>query len=337
MNETKSRLGQGSLLLAVLTVGLLTNPVAAQSQIIRGRVLESQTSVPIQAAAVMLLDTTFTAVAGTASNTTGAFSLEAPGPGSYYVLTESLGYSSSIDGILELGEGASVTVEIYLKPKPIVLDSLRIAVERAQVFQHLEGAGFNQRSASGFGYFITPEDIQQREPRYVVDLFKDAPGVRLIGGGGFLGTGIQFTNVSIRGAFCDPQVYVDGILVNADTLWGGLEGVVDVSQIAAVELYTRASNVPSQWGGTNAGCGVVLIWTRDEQHPTPVALLSLFPPSIRSVDEGTPLGGDIPTSRIVAQGDPGAGSWALERHRIPRPGKTRSDTQGPDHRGLGFP
>ena len=42
---------------------------------------------------------------------------------------------------------------------------------------------------------------------------------------------------------------------------GGLEGAVDISAIAAVEVYTRASTVPLQWGGTNAGCGVVLIWT----------------------------------------------------------------------------
>jgi hypothetical protein len=40
-----------------------------------------------------------------------------------------------------------------------------------------------------------------------------------------------------------------------------LDGAVDISQIAAVEVYTRASNVPLQWGGTNAGCGIVLIWT----------------------------------------------------------------------------
>jgi hypothetical protein len=44
--------------------------------------------------------------------------------------------------------------------------------------------------------------------------------------------------------------------------FGGLEAVVDIDQIAAVEIYTRASSVPLQWGGTNAGCGVLLFWTR---------------------------------------------------------------------------
>jgi hypothetical protein len=262
MSESKAIVGRASLLLAVLGLGVLTNPLPAQSQVIRGRVLESQSILPVASAGVMLLDTTFTAVAGTATNANGAFTLEAPGPGSFYVLTESLGYSPTIDGILELAEGGSLTVEIYLKPKPIVLDSIKVAVERAQIFQHLEGAGFNERMVTGFGHFITPEEIQRRNPRNMADLFRGSPGVTLEGGGGFSGTGISFINGSVRGPTCSPQVYVDGILVNADPAYGGLEGVVSIDQIAAVELYTRASNVPLQWGGTNAGCGVALIWTR---------------------------------------------------------------------------
>ncbi len=262
MSKSKGTLGQASLLLTVFGLGVLTSPLPAQSQTIRGRVMESQSIQPVEFAGVMLLDTTFTAVAGTATNAIGAFTLEVPGPGAYYVLTESLGYSSSIDGILELGEGGSVTVEIYLKPKPIVLDSIKVAVARAQIFQHLDGAGFNQRMATGIGHFISPEEIERRDPRYMVDLFRSAPGVRLIGGGGFSGTGLEFVNGSPGGATCSPQIYVDGIRVNADTAWGGLEGVVDISQIAAVELYTRASNVPLQWVGTGSACGVALLWTR---------------------------------------------------------------------------
>jgi hypothetical protein len=216
----------------------------------------------------MLLDTTFVSVAGTATNADGGFVLEAPGPGAYYVLTESLGYAPSIDGILELSEGGAMTVEIYLKPQPIVLDSIKVAVARAQIFQHLEGAGYNERHASGFGHFITPDEIQGRNPRTAEDLFRDSPGIRLVHGRA--GTGIVFRSKTMDGesasvdfpGYCNPNVYVDGVRVNADADWGGLEGAVDISQIAAVELYTRASNVPSQWGGTNAGCGVVLIWTR---------------------------------------------------------------------------
>jgi hypothetical protein len=208
----------------------------------------------------MLLDTTFAVRATEVTNQNGLFRLQAPEPGSYYVLTEALGYQPIIDGILDLDEGGSISVELWVRPKPIVLDSMLVAVERVMIFQQLETVGFNERQATGFGHFITPEEIQRRNPTYMADLFRNTPGISLVGGGSFTGTDVLFRNASVRGGDCSPQVYVDGVLAN--TSFGGLESVVDINQIAAVEVYTRASNVPSQWGGTNAGCGVLLIWTR---------------------------------------------------------------------------
>jgi hypothetical protein len=270
MSGSKTHPDRAFLLVAALALGLFAHPLPTQAQTVRGRVLESQSARPVVSAGVVLLDTAFVSVAGTATNDSGTFTLEAPGPGAYYVLTEALGYSPSIDGILELAEGGSITVEIYLKPQPIVLDSIKVAVERAQIFQHLERAGYNERQAAGFGHFITPDDIRQRNPRTVEDFFRNAPGIRIVHGNA--GTGIAFRSGTIHGqnavtdlpGYCKPNVYVDGVLVNADAdpPWSGLEGVVDIDQIAAVELYTRASNVPLQWGGTIAACGVVLIWTR---------------------------------------------------------------------------
>jgi hypothetical protein len=140
------------------------------------------------------------------------------------------------------------------------MDSLLVAVERVQVFRHLEQSGFNDRMVSGFGHFITPEDIRRRNPIYFADLFRNTPGLDLVWGGSMSGTEIQIRNASPRGGVCSPQIFVDGALVTTD--FGGLESVVDIRQIAAVEVYTRASNVPSEWGGTTGGCGVVLIWTR---------------------------------------------------------------------------
>ena len=177
MSASKILIRHTIRLLAALALGIFSNPLPAQCQTVRGRVLESQSARPVVSAGVVLLDTSFVSVAGTATNADGAFTLEAPGPGAYYVLTESLGYSPSIDGILELSEGGVIAVEIYLKPQPIVLDSIKVAVARAQVFVQLERTGFNERQASGFGHFITPDEIQGRNPRMMRDLFRDTPGI----------------------------------------------------------------------------------------------------------------------------------------------------------------
>lgn len=206
----------------------------------------------------MLLDTTYTAVAATTSNQSGLFRLEAPGPGSFFVLTEALGYRPTLDGILELGEGGAISVELYLDPKPVELDSLRVAVERVETYQILEAAGFNERVRQPFGHFITPEEIRRRNPRYHFELFRNTPGVR-VSGAGLMGTMIEFTVASIRGPTCTPRIFVDGIMAIADM---GLEAVVEVDQIAGVEIYSRPSQVPLQWGGSDSTCGVLLFWTR---------------------------------------------------------------------------
>lgn len=250
---------RGSLASAALTLGMAFFPGCAEAQQVQGLVIDRLTGERVMGASVMLLDTAFSVVAGSSANETGAFLVRSPRPGSFFVLTESLGYEPTMDGILDLGEGGSVTVEIYLRPKPIELDSIKVAVERAEIFHHLETAGYNQRRETGFGHFITPEEIQRRNPRYFFDLFRNTPGVRVTSSS--LGdTKIEFTVGSIRGPTCEPRVFVDGILVNMN--FGGLEAGVDIDQIAAVEIYTRSSSVPLQWGGSDSACGVLLIWTR---------------------------------------------------------------------------
>jgi len=258
MNSSRTPFRPASTAFLTLLSVLSFCPGAADAQQVRGAVIDRQTRERVVGASVTLLDTAFSAVVGTTTNQSGVFQLEAPEPGSFFVLSEALAYRPTLDGILDLDDGGSITVEIYLDPKPIELDSLRVAVERVEVYQVLETAGFNERVDQGFGNFITPEEIRERNPRYFFEMFRNIPGVR-VSGAGLMGTTIQYTVGSVRGPTCTPRVFVDGIQVNMDM---GLEAVVEVDQVAGVEVYSRPSQVPLQWGGSDSTCGVLLIWTR---------------------------------------------------------------------------
>jgi hypothetical protein len=55
---------------------------------------------------------------------------------------------------------------------------------------------------------------------------------------------------------CLPEFIVDDHVMND---FGPLTPIRD---IVGLEVYTGPSEVPGEYAGRNAGCGVVVIWTR---------------------------------------------------------------------------
>jgi len=246
---------------AGLTLGaLLTASSGGQAQIVRGRLLESGSGEPIMLGTVALLDTTMAVIDEAFTNDKGAFILEAPRAGAYFVLADRLGYVRSVDGILELGEGGEISVDYYLRPQPIVLDSLTVEAERQRIVRRLETAGFYERQRAGFGHFVTPEQIERRMPITARDLLRSVPGLRVVDDG-FLGQIIVMRGN--QGQSCSPRLHVDGARI-APAGGGGvrLEDVVNVDDITGVEIYDGGADTPLEYGGTGNGCGVVLVWTK---------------------------------------------------------------------------
>jgi hypothetical protein len=62
---------------------------------------------------------------------------------------------------------------------------------------------------------------------------------------------------------CYPQYIVDG---RPDNFFGPNVAVRDIE---GIEVYTGAADVPGEFAGTDAGCGVVVIWTRNGPPPPP--------------------------------------------------------------------
>ncbi len=269
--------------IAGLSILAAFQPASLAGQEVRGRLLESETRQPIVWATIALLDTTFNAVTHTLSSPNGAFVLEAPQPGSFYVLAEALGYEPKADGVLDLGEGGSISIEFFLKPKPLEGDSLIIAMKRVRTYRYLTEVGYYKREKMGFGTFISPEQIQRRGPFTTFGLLRDVPDL-FVEEGGRDGTRVYLMR---GGSRCNPAVLVDGSRVFNDTHTerGGpladpqpvgrpsgfrppredrgivLERMVDIEDVSAVEVHTRATSMPLEYGGTQETCGLLMIWT----------------------------------------------------------------------------
>ncbi len=255
---------------ASFTIGtllLLLGPAGASAQTITGRILDGGTDAVLPDARVQALSPGGEEV-GTAvlSGPDGAFVLQLPEPGSYYLRVEKLSYREIFDGEFVFDErGSQLSMDIYLLPDPVVLDGVDVSVDLTPIRRSLRNQGFYQRVAEGFGDFVSPEEIEARLVNSVTDYMRSIPGVRVHGGI------LKFKQPSVRGpdGLCEPNVFVDGVLVLSD--WHAkytspemrqVNDMVHPTDVAAIEIYRRVSSTPLQWIEPNASCGTVVIWTK---------------------------------------------------------------------------
>jgi hypothetical protein len=135
----------------------------------------------------------------------------------------------------------------------------------------LEKVGFYRRK-SAVGYLIGPEQVRDRRPFITSDLLRQIPGVRLgsVHANGYLPVSgrqnVQMLNLETDSAeirACVMKVVVDGSKMPTG---GGLSlnDIVPAQDVLAVEVYPSRGGVgaPVRYRGTDAYCGVILIWTR---------------------------------------------------------------------------
>lgn len=143
---------------------------------------------------------------------------------------------------------------VYLRRAPIELEGIDVVAHRDRVElrerRRLENAGFRHRREYRIGQSITPEEIEEKNPFGLVDLFRGQMGVTVVDN--MSGREIILRRGDIE---CPTAVYVDGIRVHE--LF-----TVQAVDVVAVEIY-RGLRAPIEYSGLGAGCGgVVLFWTK---------------------------------------------------------------------------
>lgn len=141
---------------------------------------------------------------------------------------------------------------------------------------------FEEHRKLGLGHFIAREQLEKQGSRRMTEILREVPTVTVIPGAGNRGwitssrQGVLGRAGSVRtldkadsvaGALpgrCYARVYMDNTLV-----YRGRQGepLFDVNSLApskveAVEYYASAVQTPARYGGPDAVCGVLVIWTR---------------------------------------------------------------------------
>ena len=241
---------------SALLAPAVAKPVAAQ---VTGLVVDDGDDTPVAGALIVVSDAKGTELARTTTGDLGLFTISGLPLGStYQVGAHAMGYESVV-GTRVAGADQPV-LEIRLKPAAILLDPLKVTAARQR--RRLETVGFYRRENRGVGRFLRSEEIERRAINRMTDVLRFEASVRLIPStkkpGMYL---VTFKGMTQDFEPCEATVFLDGVRMSKDFL---LDELVVPSEVEAMELYPRGHGVPVQWSGMDAGCGVILIWTKQE-------------------------------------------------------------------------
>jgi hypothetical protein len=113
-------------------------------------------------------------------------------------------------------------------------------------------ADFERRRVTGRGQYLTAEQIEKGGYYSLQDAMRNMRGVDVDCGGG-LGCHIRMSRAPMQ---CNPDYVVDE---RVDNFFGPQIAIRDIE---GLEVYTGAADVPGEYAGRNAGCGVIVIWTK---------------------------------------------------------------------------
>ncbi len=135
--------------------------------------------------------------------------------------------------------------------RPQMLDAAQVTAAPSRGVRYED---FERRMKTGRGQYVTRQEIEARAYNNFSDVARGLRGVVVECGGGSRGCMIRMARA---GTSCYPQFIVDG---RPDNVFGPYVAIRDIE---GVEFYTGASDVPGEFAGTDAACGVVVIWTRN--------------------------------------------------------------------------
>lgn len=268
-----------SVAAAVVAMLLAPTGVLAQDVLIRG-IAQDSAGHPIPFANIDV-----EGLRRTVADDSGHFSLSAAAGQELVIDIRRIGFRRARLVVVPVRD---TTLRIVLAPTAAVLPGQTIAATQPR--KSLVISGFYRRMLDrekfiNAGYFVTEEDIERRNPSRITQMLEGFPTVRVIRfntqlmGNSVVGRPILHSQcyretdpdclVPAGVNRCPMTVYVDGRRINslsaARTQLAyafGLDGIVQPSAVAGIEIYTTPGRVPPEYQMLAGTCGAILMWTK---------------------------------------------------------------------------
>ena len=267
---------------------LITSAAPAWAQSVEGTVVDDESGAPMGTVEVVVLASDDSVVETYVTDESGRFVVTMPETGGYRLRAKRIGYEPSTSHVFTLLPGQAALAELRLQLDPVLLDPLNTIVIGESVA--LARAGFYQRLEMGFAEMRTAAYFEAKPPLDISDLFRGMTGVQVVRPQG----GYDYDVFSTRRRGCRPSISIDGAIVQdgvidmgssqsllvdndeprtplgslpdlvgaADLEKSAWQTLVNVTEVAAIEVYPGQAGLPSWVGGLRSPCGAILIWTK---------------------------------------------------------------------------
>ncbi len=211
--------------------------------------------VPLRGAFVSILSSRVRV--GTGPN--GRFRITNVPAGQFLLIVTRGGYSPT-SAMIEVR--ASDTLRLAYTLSPAVVTLAGVTVEEKPLSLRMQE--FENRRKLGFGEFMTADEIDRKNTVYATELFRRFNSINVSPSRTsaltewFALSKREGANPSL-GA-CPMTVYVDQVPMPTPF---NLDMLPSPKALGAIEVYSGSATIPPQFNGPNAGCGVILIWTKD--------------------------------------------------------------------------
>lgn len=252
--HTTQRSSTRPVTLAVLAALALVAPLAngqSGAATMRGRILDHATSRPVAQARITLLSDRRSVTA----DSTGRYLFVALAAGVHRFVVEASPFPP-LQVIVDLN--ADQNLERTIELDSVDVQKLApVSVTASEIVNHRLDA-FNRRKSTGRGQYLTREQIERNGSSTLQDALRPMRGVSTECYGS--GCVVRMARAPLR---CLPDYVVDE---RVDNQFGPLTPIRDIE---ALEVYSGPSDVPGEFAGRTAGCGVIVIWTRSGPAPKP--------------------------------------------------------------------
>jgi hypothetical protein len=237
-----------ALLVALLAAALVPGPGAGQATL-RGRVIDSELGQAVAGATVRIKPgpPPFT------TDSLGRFEARDLLPGMADVTIEALGYDSAtftvrltasdtVNGVFSLDFTGYRLAEVVVQARAEQL-----------VPRYLD---FERRRHAGLGAYLRWDELAKKGYSSVGDALHVVRGVR-----------IQCNQETFecfafmaRTPQCQPTWWIDGVQVHS------FQESTPIRDIYGIEVYRGPGEVPAEFSGSDAACGVIVIWTKSRPY-----------------------------------------------------------------------